>query len=44
MRIVCEEYKSWSDWGKVEANMQEIGEMPCAPDWTEAKIDLRTMK
>jgi hypothetical protein len=44
VRIVCEEHKAWSDWGKVEANMQEIGEMPCVPDWTEAKIDLRAMK
>lgn len=44
VRIVCEEHKAWSDWGKVEAHMQEIGEMPCVPDWTEAKIDLRAMK
>lgn len=44
VRIVCEEHKAWSDWGQVEANMQEIGEMPCVPDWTEAKIDLRAMK
>jgi hypothetical protein len=44
VRIVCDEHKAWSDWGKIEANMQEIGEMPCVPDWTEAKIDLRAMK
>lgn len=44
VRIVCEEHKAWSDCGKVEANMQEIGEITCVPDWTEAKIDLRAMK
>ena len=44
VRIVCEEHKAWCDWCNVEANMQEIGEIPCVPDWTEAKIDLRAMK
>lgn len=44
VRIVCEEHKAWIDLGKVEANTQEIGEIPCVPDWTEAKIDLRAMK
>lgn len=42
--IVCEEHKAWADWGRAEANMQEIGEMPCVPDWRETKIDLRAMK
>lgn len=44
VRIIREEHKAWSDWGKIKAHMQEIGEMPCVPDWTEAKIDLRAMK
>ena len=36
--------KAWVDCGRCDAKMQEIGEMPCVPDWTEAKIDLRAMK
>lgn len=44
VRIIREEHKAWSDWGKVKAHIQEIGEMPCVPDWTEAKIDLLAMK
>ena len=44
VRIVCEEHKAWADWGKVEANIQEIGSMACAPNWKEAKIDLRALK
>lgn len=44
VRIVCEEHKAWSDWGKVEAKMQEIGEMEPFADWKESQIDLRTMQ
>ena len=44
VRIFCEEHKAWCDWGKVEANMQKIGEMARFPDWAKSKIDLRGLK
>lgn len=44
VRIFCEEHKAWCDWGKVEANMQKIGEMARFHDWAKSKIDLRGLK
>lgn len=42
VRILCG--VAWCDFGRVEANMEQIGCMGYVPDWKETKVDLRGLK